>query len=262
MWDMSLKKICLLMILFVPLLFFQASSQTKINRIEKLNNRNIITSEIEPDILKLKYPNGKIIYKNINEFPLQKSASQIPTTTIDLRTIDTSLYSNKYTFWQNVIASNGIGETILASDMNNNGLAELYGYYKDYQTSWDTLPFIMYEFNETKNKFEIKHRYADSIRKAGTVYDIDLDGQDELFLLSYGGVAGVVYKKDTDTSLATTLDFSYYRGNQINNPTFGDFDKDSNTDLVFYPVGELSTIILKYNSAINNFDSVYRFDHN
>lgn len=57
------------------------------------------------DILKLQYPNGKLLYKNIGDYKKEYKALHKTTyspnfdsTVIDLNAIDTSLYSNMYSF--------------------------------------------------------------------------------------------------------------------------------------------------------------------
>ena len=70
------------------------------------------------------------------------------------------------------------------------------------------------------------------------------------------------FSKLTDTSFATQLNFTYVYGTgaQLDDITFGYFDGDSYTDMLFNRWGKPYVHILEYNPVINNFDSVYRFD--
>ena len=94
------------------LLFFTISFLSAQSRDEKLqqlkNRRDIKVTEVEPNLLKLEYPNGKILYKNIADYQPQTSNHQLifsPTydsTIIDLRFIDTTQYYHMYSYWTEV----------------------------------------------------------------------------------------------------------------------------------------------------------------
>ena len=60
----------------------------------------------------------------------------IPMLEIDPTTIDTTIYTGRYTYWTTVPVSNGIGGPLLVGDLNRNGKPEVYGGFKDYTTDY------------------------------------------------------------------------------------------------------------------------------
>jgi hypothetical protein len=113
----------------------------------------------------------------------------------------------------------------------------------------------------------------DSTSSARTVlYDIDKDGWDELYLhrfppdTNYPGSSYLLFKKQSDTSLATELSFIFapfqlIGQTQLNSNTFGDWDGDIFTDQIFgRECCPNSIFIYEYNTSTNNFDSVYYYD--
>lgn len=55
---------------------FSIAQQTRVEKLQQLKNRSDIkVTEIEPNILKFEYPNGKVLYKNIGDY--QHPASSI-----------------------------------------------------------------------------------------------------------------------------------------------------------------------------------------
>jgi len=107
-----MKKVIVYCLLFVLGGFVLA--QSKVEKLQQLKNReDIKVTEVEKDLLKLEYLNGKVIYKNIADYQYLESGIQnlkysptFDSTTIDLTTIDTTLYYQKYKFWQEVPITN------------------------------------------------------------------------------------------------------------------------------------------------------------
>jgi len=264
-----MKKVIVCCLLFVvsSLVIAQQSKEEKLQQLK--SRSNIKVTEIEKDILKLEYPNGKILYKNILDYQQPTTNSQLsysPTydsTIIDLTTIDTTLYYQKYSFWQEVPIHNWDFECLRIGDVNNNGKPELYGARKFFETSAE--PITVYELNNTGG-FESIYQY-DSVTLARSIYDVNNDEQQDV-LLTTSGLLGIpfqqrVFSKTTDTSLATQLNFifaPYVYQPQLNDLTLGDFDGDEKNDLIFTRSGQPDIHIFEYNSINNNFDSVYRFD--
>jgi hypothetical protein len=237
-------------------------------KLEQLKSRSDIkVTEIEKDILKLEYPNGKILYKNISDYQQPATNNQLsysPTydsTIIDLTTIDTTLYYQKYSFWQEVPIHNSDFECLRIGDVNNNGKPELYGARKFFQSDFE--PITVYELNNVEI-FEDIFQY-DSVFIARSIYDVDRDGREEV-LLTLPPLFGIgnqqrFFSKENDTSLATQINFILdYRPQQLDDITLGDFDGDIYTDMLFDHSGYPDFHILEYNPVTNNFDSVYRFD--
>lgn len=273
--------VCCLLIpfagLFVvsDLLFAQQSREEKL---QKLKNRtDIKVTEIEKDILRIEYPHGKVIYKNISDYrsPITDNLSYSPTfdsTIIDLTTIDTMLYYQKYSFWQEV--NIGIPHTAppLLGDVNNNNLPEIYGQMKNYNSEISNV--VIMEMN-LLGVFDSVYKY-DSTVIARSIYDIDKDGMKETHILknyedsvdtnTYNIVwQHLFFKKATDTSLAKELSiiFEPWRSNnsQQNANYFGDWDGDEFTDQIFIrPCCPPTINLFEYNPLINNFDSVYQYD--
>ncbi|MBE0538075.1 MAG: T9SS type A sorting domain-containing protein [Ignavibacterium sp.] len=256
--------------------FFSFAQQSKEEKIQQFKNReDIKVTVVEKDLLRLEYPNGKVIYENIGVYKYPESKNQQPvysptydSTIIDLTTIDTTLYYQKYRFLQEVRVGSYQTAPPLVGDINNNDLSEIYGLIKDYNTDFSNNTVM--EMNNVGG-FDSVYSY-DSTSLARSIYDIDKDGMDELFIhrfppdTNYIGHSWLLFKKPSDTSFATDLFFVFYpfsdpSQNQINNNTFGDWDGDEYTDQIFgRECCPNSIFIYEYNSLINNFDSVYYYD--
>lgn len=269
-----MNKIIVICLVFIAggYLFAQTS---KINR-EKIltkiyEERNIKITEVEPNILRLSYPDGKVKYENIGEYKshsLNKitHSPSFDSTIIDLTTIDTTLYYRKYSFWQEVKIGTDNTKPPLVADVNNNGLPEIYGQIKYYTSGFSDL--VIMEKN-SQGGYDSVYNYDSTSSARTVIYDIDKDGWEELYLhrfpedTNYTGHSWLFFKKPFDTSLATQLSFVFHPldGSQINGNTFGDWDGDAFTDQIFIrPCCPPTINIFEYNSAINNFDSVYQYD--
>ncbi|GBD87984.1 hypothetical protein BMS3Abin03_01918 [bacterium BMS3Abin03] len=260
------------MVLIFVLLTLQSglllAQQTREEKLAQLRQRkDIKVTEVEKDIIKIEYPNGKTILKNIADYQPPTTYNQptysptFDSTIIDLRTIDTTLYYQKYSFWQEVLLGSLDYEPMIG-DINNNGLPEIYGQ----QYNADTSRITAMEM-DSNGKFNNVY-YNDSAQIVKSIYDIDKDGGKELQLGSngileqYPGNSYLFYKKQSDSSLATQLSFIFYRfGGQQENNYFGDWDSDNYTDWIFVDISVLPSInIYEFNPSINYFDSVYNYD--
>lgn len=270
-----MKKIlvCCLLVVVSCSLFAQQSRQEKLQQLK--NRKDIKVSEVEPNILKLEYPNGRIRYKNIGDYKpsitntLQKTnySPTYDSTIIDLTTIDTTLYYQKYTYWQEVPLGNF--RTLLVGDVNKNGRPELYGQMKDYWTDYtDIMAFEM----DTHGKFKSIYKYDGTVI-AENIYDVDKDGKQELHLArnyvdttsSYLVWSFLFYKQSNDSSIANNLSFTFKTrdtSDQQNDNYFGDWDGDEYTDQIFIePSGIADLKIYEYNPFVNNFDKIYQYDY-
>lgn len=257
--------------------FAQSSREEKLQQLKIRND--IKVTEVSKDLLKLEYPNGKVIYENIGDYKNPESSIQhieySPTydsTIIDLTTIDTTLFYQKYSFLQEVNVGSPYTAPPLIGDVNNNNLPEIYGMMKDYNT--DISEVVVMEEN-VLGIFDSVYSY-DSTVIARSIYDVDKDGKDEMHIIrnyldsvdtnTYNLVKQYLFfKKSTDTSLAKELSFVFepWRSNnsQLNNNTFGDWDGDKFTDQIFgRDCCPNSIFIYEYNPSANNFDSVYYYD--
>ncbi len=251
--------------------FAQNNYETREEKLQQLKTRtDIKVTEVQRDIIKLEYPNGRVLYKNIGDYQHPESSIQQPaysptydSTIIDLTTIDTTLYYQKYSYWQEVPLHNWEFDYIRIGDVNNNGKPELYGARKFFSTELE--PVAVYELNNNA-KFQFVYQY-DSVMISENIYDIDKDGKVDV-QLGMGGIWGVTpsqrfFAKPTDSSLATRLDFSfipYDSSYQMNDVRLGEYDRDQKTDLLFAAgAGRGSMHIFEYNNVTKTFDSVYRY---
>lgn len=267
-----IKILIYLMLVAGNLLVAQINPLNKKEKLQQLKSRSDIkVTEIEKDILKIEYPHGKVMYKNIGNYQPPTTNSQQPmysstfdSTIIDLTTIDTTLYYQKYSFLQEVGVGTDNTKPPLVGDVNNNGLPEIYGQMKDYTTTNPGDNVIM-EMNN-QGSFDPVHSY-DSTSVARTIYDVDKDGKIEILLhrfppdTNYSGQSWLFFSQPSDTSLATVLSFVFDANTQQNNNTFGNWDGDESTDMIFgWQCCPNGIAIYEYNHLVNNFDSVYYYD--
>ena len=265
------------MLLAGSLIFAQFNSLTREEKLQQLKSKsNIKVTEIEKDILKIEYPHDQVMYKNIGNYQPPTANNKQPmysptfdSTIIDLTTIDTSLYYHKYSYWQEVGVGTDNTKPPLVADVNNNGFPEIYGQEKDYASDFSDL--VVMEKN-IQGGFDSVYRYDSTSSARTVIYDIDKDGQDELYLhrfppdTNYPGSSYLFFKKQTDTSLAIDLSLIFYpfmnpSQNQINSNTFGEWDGDEYTDQIFIRhCCPNSIFIYEYNHLSNDFDSVYYYD--
>jgi hypothetical protein len=262
--------ISLLIVAASSLTFSQTNYKSREEKLQQLKNReDIKVTEVQKDLLKLEYPKGKVLYKNIGDYQPESSSlkklTYSPTydsTIIDLTNIDTTLYYQKYSYWQEVPLGNF--RTLLVGDVNNNGRPELYGQMKDYSTDYTDI--FTYELNQQGNFIPV-YKY-DSTVVAEIIFDVDKNINNELRLMQNNpftlpGKQYNFYKKETDTSLAKNLFFVFapYDTNfQQNDNYFGDWDGDDFTDQIFYTLDQHINIF-EYSPVQINFNEVYRYDH-
>jgi hypothetical protein len=179
-----------------------------------------------------------------------------------LTTIDTSLYYHKYSFLLEVRVGSYQTAPPLVGDINNNDLPEIYGLIKNYNTDFSNNTVM--EMNNV-GSFDSVYSY-DSTSLGRSIYDIDKDGMDELFIrrfpddTNYTGHSWLYFSKTSDSSLATELSFVFYNNNQHNDNTFGDWDGDEFTDQILIGVSPHSIYFYEYIPLINNFESIYQYD--
>ena len=262
--------VCCLLFLVSSNVLSQYSREEKL---EQLKSRtDIKVTEVEKDILKIEYPQGKVLYKNIGDYipNAERNITYSPTfdsTIIDLTNIDTTLYYQKYSFWQEIGVGTVNTNPPLVGDVNKNARAEIYGVMKDYNS--DLSDVVVMELN-TSGGFDSLFSYNITGIARRAIYDIDNDGMEELYLYrfppdtNYPGSSYLFFKKTTDSSLATDLSFIFYpfpENNQLDQNTFGDWDGDEFTDQIFIRGCCPPTINLyEYNPVINNFNPVYQYD--
>lgn len=262
--------VCLLFILAGTSLA-QQSLEEKLKQLYKRND--IIVTEVGPDLLRLEYPDGKVLIKNIADYKQQTNNHKLnysPTydsTIINLTTIDTILYYYKYRFWQEVLISNR--KFPIIGDINGNGRVELYGFEKDYTTDYTSV--VAKEMN-ANGTFDSVWYYNPST-VARNIYDIDSDGNldlqlnsEELDTVIHWWISkSKIFTKPNDTSLAIDLSFEFQAedSNTVQyNPRFAMLDGDSRTDYIYLGAPTRQYLgIYEYNPVTNSLDSVLHYNY-
>ena len=267
---MKKRIIIVLLILLSSLLVAQQTREEKLQQLKQSDGVKV--TEVETNIIKIEYPNGKVLYKNISDYrsPVTDNLNYSPTydsTIIDLRTIDTTLYYQKYQFWQEVLISNRVFPII--GDINGNGRVELYGFEKDYLTDYTSV--IAKEMN-VNGTFDSVW-YYDNTTFARNIYDIDKDGELNLHLLTeeidttinWWIAKSKFFEKPNSTSLATVLSFDYQAEDSNTyqyNPRFEMLDGDSETDYLYLGAPARQYVgIYEYNPLTNSLDSVLQYNY-
>ncbi len=244
------------------LIYPQSEVEKKISKLASIHGMKV---ERQPgDILKITYAKGKTRYKAVGEYQGTTLQTNLDSAEINLSTIDTTLYASKYRFFREVPVATEQNTALPVYDVDGDGNAELYGYHKDFRTSYDSLPLKIYEYHPSDSSFVDVYTYPDTIIQVRDVYDIKGSGRKELFATSkIGGRNGVIYEQPDSHSFATMPDMNYYALGQMNDFQFADLDKDGTTDLLYYCMVDSGfTIISRYNALNNTLDSVWRFHEN
>ncbi len=269
---MSKIFVCCLIFVLSSTFFAQQSKEEKLQQLK--NREEVKVTEVEKDILKLEYPNGKVLYKNIREYKYPESDIQqqvyspnYDSTIIDLITIDTTLYSYKYKFWQTVLISNR--KFPIIGDINGNGRVELYGFEKDYTTDYTS---VVAKEIDANGSFDSVWYYSPSTL-ARNIYDVDNDGSLDLHLTSdesdtvinWAIMKSKIFTKPNDTSLAIDLSFEFQAedSNTVQyNPRFETLDGDSRTDYIYLGAPTRQYLgIYEFNPVTNFLDSVLHYNY-
>ena len=252
----------------ITLLLISSSgtSFTQENKIDynTLSQRYNITHE-EDDILKLECKlTGKTIIKteNIKHIPSDYDFDLV----IDLRTIDTTQYSNLFTFWSEVPPYYLWHLPLIVADANGDGRKDVYGSYKSYNSDYSS---VIYEIN-SNGSYDSIYKYPDSISGVWDIGDLDNDGYSEtvnsglalnpsyLNILSYDSLTGYPTKLKTIYNPTT--------GNGIpTDVTLYDIDGDGYQEMIYFLDGEGDSLILsssfhiaKYDRVNNEFSLIYQ----
>jgi Secretion system C-terminal sorting domain/FG-GAP-like repeat len=242
----------------------QSYRQDLLTNVKK--NKSIKIDSVKNGIYNIQFPDGRIKHKNLNDYT-QPGKDDIPVMTFDLSQIDSSLYSNKYSFWKQIPVFDMIPLNI--GDLNNNGKPEIYGSVKN--LGEDFTPAKIFELGKDSS-FNLLYTFNDTILNAISSYDIDGDGITELMNLSIGYDHLYPIFKGTDAyHLPTSMDFTFspmigFMGDtekaQINSPNFIHFDKDTAVTFLFWADPPSLASIYKYNRYTNNLDSICFFRSN
>lgn len=231
--------------------------------LQKFVERGGKAEEISPDVYKLTYRTGESRVFNFNlKDNFAADNNPVDTTIINMWEIDTTKYSNKFTFWQKVEINNESFYTPpFVDDLNRNGRPEIYG--KHHSTFPPEGPVEIFERNENEI-FESIYIYPDPATIAIQAMDeIHGNGEKEIFINYYDTIPKyIVYKSDSIGVLPTTFDFFFYYEStfQINHTTLDDFDNNGITDAAFI-VGWKKIVISEFRDSINNFYTVFEYEN-
>ncbi len=195
--------------------------------------------------------------------PRQPTYLELPTLTVDLNTLDTSLYLSKYTYLNSIPVTGGWGYSLQSDDLDSNGRTEVYGLYTD-QVDGGTR---VYE-TLTDTSWSLRFEYPIVI---GRVHNIaDLNHNNLVDVLARNGDTLYVFQQNASNSLNQQHLFSFrqwfYDATGIPNELY-DIDNDGNRELLYRgseqdtsrpPPGNLNkTYVARYDSAINNLTPVW-----
>ena len=233
--------------------YAQHNNFNKEAELQKFVERGGKVEETYPNSYRLTYRDGTQRVFNFNTLANQGSfAEGIDTTIINVWEIDTTLYADKFRFWQRVNLVNHFDETVPIEDINQNGMIELYGRTRVTFPFGGQVDILEQTINGT---FHTKHTYDSTSLSVQGVGDVNSDGIKEVHLRTTDTLNGRFYKADSLGGLPTSLDFIfYYYPNQINDETFGYFDQNGITDCAFVDGSNPSRIIIsEFVDSINNF---------
>jgi hypothetical protein len=240
----------------------QQNNFNKEYELQKFVERGGKYEETSPNIYKLTFPDGISRVYNFNlRDRLSENLEGVDTTIINVWEIDTTIYSDKFTFWQKVEVANSWWAPLPVEDLNRNNKPELYGYTDFHELPYPSGgPVRIFERDDNgiyKSIFE----YDSSTIFVKALGDIHRTGGKEIYMHSKLVNNGVVYRSDSSGVLPTTFDFTfYYTPNQINDMTFGDFDYNNITDCAFIDASNPSSIVIgEYRNSSNNFTTLFQF---
>jgi hypothetical protein len=231
-----------------------------------------LTNHNDTTVKVFRYANNRIKYFTTSNFSKKDDYFYPDSTIIDFTGIDTSLYYKKYSYWNYVPLGDSPGP-LVAGDINKDGHGIIFGDKYNSNLTY-TSNVYAYQLNNF-GKFDSVFSY-DSTSFARSIYDINNDGKDELYLMNRYD-----FKIDSNSSMELTRNFIYTEtGNQKipqtlsfifqpypdNNSqqdcnTWGKFDNDQYPSEVFINEGHAHARIYKYNPLRNNLDSVYEYNY-
>jgi hypothetical protein len=229
--------------------------------LQKFIDRGGKVEEIENNIYKLTYLTGETRTFYLNKSEVYDKPAGINETIINIWEIDTTEYNSMFKYWQTVQIANSHWQPMFIEDLNRNGRPELYG-YGDFQTIgllWGG-PVKIFERSQS-GIFQNVFTYDSSTISPEGIGDIHGTGSKEIYMRSRLADNGAVYRSDSLGGLPTNFDFIfYYEPNQINNMTFGDFDKNGITDCAFVEGASWQKFFIgEFRDSINNFKEVFSF---
>lgn len=249
--------ICFLFLIVGNYLFAQQNTFNTDLELQKFVDRGGKYQEVNPGMFKLTYANA--FNKKVFLTPpkiVKEHSNSINTTIINVWEIDTSVYAHKFKFSQRVDITNYFEDTVPIYDINANGFPEIYGVTRN---NWPFGGQVDILEQDSIGKFIKSISYDSTSLFVQGIGDINGDGVEEVHLRTTDTLNGKFYKADSLGELPTKFDFVFYFQpiGQINDLTFGDFDKDGKTDCIF--IDWPTVYIAKYDSSLNNFVQSFYF---
>jgi hypothetical protein len=246
-----------LMLIFNVLITAQQNNFNVNVELQRFVDRGGKNEEVSSGMFKLTYANG--FNKKVLLTPpkiIKKHSNNINTTIINVWEIDTTVYANKFRFWQKVNLVNAFEGIVFVDDINTNGLLELYGLT---QVNWPFGGQVEILEQNIQGIFHSIYSYDSTSIFVQAIGDINGDDIKEVHLRTTDTLNGKFYKADSIGSLPTNFDFVfYYPPNQIGDERFGDFDINGKTDCLFIDQNTPSKIVIStYVESINNFSTVF-----
>ncbi len=203
--------------------------------------------------------------------PREAAYSGLPTLTIDLRTLDTNQFNWKYHDLSGFPISTSWGFALPVADVDGDGHAEAYGFFK---TPENDIRTRIYELNDS-NSWDLSYSYATQDGFVEHITDIDQNGLSEVFIRL--GDSLYAYEQAQSTLLPVIEKFRYaewFGGNAIGIPgVLSEIDSVLGPEFIYRgsepPMSIDKTFVTRYDPVINNLsvfwsirlpDSCYGFE--
>ncbi|MEZ4747322.1 MAG: T9SS type A sorting domain-containing protein [Calditrichia bacterium] len=217
-------------------------------------------AEIEPNLLKMTHKQTGIMkYVDITDRgPFNPSAN---TQVIDLTTIDTSLYNQRFKRWRMFPIGGFSGYPMVIGDFNRNGKLDLAGTYK-YEQNLQHVECAVAELQPDSN-FTIQKIYHDLFENCIAVTDVDSDELTEFnFRWRQEFHNYEATNPDSFPSVFNLRHKMWDSGGAVGYERFSHLDGDSLIDVLFKGDDSLSPpcqklYVAEYDPANNRFMEVY-----
>jgi len=249
---------------FCLLGFFVKGHETVLQReLADLSNWGLVIEEMSDTWLEVR----DSLTGEEHRFPLQPILEPrelrykgLPTLTIDLTTIDTSLFSWKYHYHSTIPVSGNRGFPLQSGDLDHNLQTEVYGLYAD-SSGYGTK---ICEINEN-NEWETTYTYTVRIGVVDNIADVDLNGLKEVY--GSNGDTVYVFEQGSINGLPTVNKFRFrkYYFSAFGIPIkLADMNGDGRLELAYrgsepdtFYTNIAKTYVAKYDTTINNFMPVW-----
>jgi hypothetical protein len=252
-------------VFIIPLFVVSVFSQDDGIDYEKLSQRYYITHE-KDGILKLECKlTGKTTFKteNIKHIPSDYEFDLI----IDLRTIDTTQYSDLFTFWSEIPIGSSLPVRI--ADANNDNRKELYASYVVPPNF--TFDYVIFEINKN-GSFDSVFNYPENLGGIWCFGDLENDGfletaNSSLYSDSLGFYLNILTIDPLNgypTIIKTIYNPTKSNGQPVD-ANFYDMDGDEYSEMIYYLNGTGDSLVLsnsfhiaKYDRTNNEFNLIYQ----